>query len=98
MSNKAIPGSAIFLEDGTHIFTPYATGNPDKQIWAGITSVELGKMEVSKNKIRVVLTMDRTTLDDAQSKFTNAFAKLIAQTATPKVQRLYEKIVKAYEE
>lgn len=86
---KTIRGSAIYGEDGTYIFTPYAQGQPENVTWLPLATVENGKLECSKKKIRVVLTMNRADLPHVLSTFTQAFAKLAKKTADRRVQKTY---------
>lgn len=88
---KTVKGSAIYNDDGTYIFTPYEEGKPENVNWLPLATVENGKLECSKKKIRMVLTCDRTELGDATSKFARAYAQLVARSQDKRVQKLYIK-------
>lgn len=86
---KSIPGSAVFLEDGSHIFTPYEKGKEENVNWLALLNVDNGKLECSKKRIRMVLVCDRTDLDDAMAKFTRAFSKLCSGSNSRAVKKMY---------
>lgn len=87
---KSIAGSAIYGEDGTYVFTPYAESSPEKAIWVPLATVENGKLECSKNKVRIMLTMDRADFPTVIQTFVRAFGKLIGRTSDKRVQKMYK--------
>lgn len=87
---KSIKGSAIFSEDGTYIFTPYAEGKPENVAWLPLATVENGKLDCSKKKVRMVLTMDRADLPLVLETFTKTFGKLAKATLDKRVKKLYK--------
>ena len=89
-SGKSIKGSAIYGEDGTYIFTPYAEGKPENANWLPLATVENGKLECSKKKVRMVLTMDRADLPLVTQTFIRAFGQLVGKTSDKRVQKMYK--------
>lgn len=87
---KTIKGSAIYGEDGTYIFTPYSEGKPENVSWLPLATVTNGKLECSKKKVRVVLTMPRADLNDVILAFTKAFGAIAKKTIDRKVLKLYK--------
>lgn len=86
---KSIKGSAIYNDDGTYIFTPYDEGKPENVNWLPLATVENGKLECSKKKVRMVLTCDRMDLGQVVSVFTKAFGRLAARTIDSRVKKLF---------
>ena len=91
---KSIKGSAIFGEDGTYIFTPYSQGQPENVAWLPLATVKNGKLDCSKKKIRMVLTMERSDLPLVLETFTKAFGQLSKAFIDRKVERLYKAAAK----
>ena len=87
---KTIKGSAIFSEDGTYIFTPYSEGKPENVSWLPLATVANGKLECSKKKIRMVLTMERSDLPLVLETFTKAFGQLARKTLDKRVIKIYK--------
>ena len=87
---KTIKGSAIYGEDGTYIFTPYSEGKPENVSWLPLATVTNGKLECSKKKVRVVLTMPRADLSDVILAFTKALGTIARKTTDRKVLKLYK--------
>ena len=92
---KSIKGSAIYGEDGSYIFTPYEEGKPENAHWVPLATVENGKLECTKKKVRMVLTMNRADLPLVVSTFTRAFGKLAGKTSDSRVKKMYKLAVSA---
>lgn len=87
---KTIKGSAIYGDDGSYIFTPYAEGQPENVSWLPLSTVKYGKLECSKKKVRMVLTMERTDLPLVHTSFITAFAQLARAFNDNKVLKMYK--------
>ena len=92
---KSIKGSAIYGEDGTYIFTPYSEGKPENATWVTLATVENGKLECTKKKVRMVLTMNRADLPLVISTFTQAFGRLAGKTTDSRLKKMYKLAVSA---
>ena len=57
MSSKKVKGSALYLEDGGLIFTPYSQ-NPQNSIWRKAIMVNNGKLRCTNDIVQVTLTAD----------------------------------------
>ena len=76
MSSKKIKGSALYLEDGGLIFTPYSQ-NPQNSIWRKAIMVNNGKLRCTNDIVQITLTAKRD--GSAVSTLMNAFSTLMVK-------------------
>lgn len=89
---KSIKGSAFYDDNGGCIFTPYETGKAENITWLLLKEVKFGKLECSKNKVRVTLSVERGDIGAVCSQFTLAIGQLIAAFMNNKhIKYMYEK-------
>ena len=76
MTRKKVKGSALYLEDGGLIFTPYSQ-NPQNSIWRKAIVVNNGKLRCTDNIVQMRLT---AKLDDnVVNRLTLAFSTLMVK-------------------
>lgn len=93
---QAVQGSAIYCEDGSYLFTPYEKNNAENIKMLVLATTEHGKLECSKKKVRMVLTIDRTDPITVISSFMRAFTYLARVFQTDKrVKKMYAMAEKA---
>ena len=74
--NRKVRGSALYLDDGGLIFTPY-NQNPQKSIWKKALMVSNGKMRSTNEIVQITLTARK---DATVSKtLMNAFSTLMVR-------------------
>jgi len=89
---KTVKGSAFYDDNGGYIFTPYEQGKPENVTWLPLKTVENGKLECSKNKVRIVLTIKRGDIGFVCTAFSTALGKLISAFMMEKrIQSIYLK-------
>lgn len=76
MSSKKVKGSALYLEDGGLIFTPYSQ-NPQNSIWRKAVMVNNGKLRCTNDIVQITLTAKRD--GSAVSTLMNAFSTLMVK-------------------
>lgn len=76
MQNKKVKGSALYLEDGGLIFTPY-NQNTQNSIWKKMIAVNNGKMRATSDIVQITLTAKRDMA--AVHTIMNAFASLMVK-------------------
>lgn len=57
---KKVKGSAVYLEDGGLIFTPY-NQNPQNSPWKKVIVSERGRLKQSSEVIQLTITVPRTS-------------------------------------
>lgn len=76
MPSKKVKGSALYLEDGGLIFTPY-NQNTQNSIWKKMIAVNNGKMRATGEIVQITLTAKRDA--SAVRTIMNAFATLMVK-------------------
>lgn len=76
MENKKVKGSALYLEDGGLIFTPYQN-NPEKSPWKKAIAVENGNIRSTNDIVKMTITAKRN--DAAGKTFMNVFSSLMVR-------------------
>ena len=77
MSSKKVKGSALYLEDGGLIFTPYSQ-NPQNSIWRKAIMVNNGKLRCTDNIVQIRLTakLDDNVIGTLMNAFSTLMVKL----------------------
>ena len=70
MSSKKVKGSALYLEDGGLIFTPYSQ-NPQNSIWRKAIMVNNGKLRCTNDIVQVTLTANSRVYLSSNNEKTN---------------------------
>lgn len=73
---KKVKGSALYLEDGGLIFTPY-NSCPTNSPWKKVVVTNRGKMKSSAEVIQIIITVPKD--QQAQKRFMNEFSELMVQ-------------------
>lgn len=73
---KKVKGSALYLEDGGLIFTPY-NSCPTNSPWKKVVVTQRGKMKSSAEVIQVIITVPKD--QQAQKRLMNEFSELMVQ-------------------
>ena len=85
MSSKKVKGSALYLEDGGLIFTPYSQNpqnsiwrNPQNSIWRKAIMVNNGKLRCTDNIVQIRLTakLDDNVIGTLMNAFSTLMVKL----------------------
>ncbi len=76
MENRKVKGSALYLDDGGLIFTPYQN-NPEKSPWKKAIAVANGNVRASKETVKMTLTAKRGM--NVNKTFMSAFSELIVR-------------------
>ena len=74
MTNRNVKGSALYLEDGGLIFTPY-NQNSQKSIWRKLIVVDNGKLRATNDIVQITITAKRNA--SATRMMMGAFASLM---------------------
>lgn len=89
---KVVKGSALIDDFGGVTFTPYESNPAENSPWTVLTTSAWGKLQCSKKKVNLVVTVERT--DDVgmlMSVLQRQCAELCASLVTSRTQRRYEK-------
>ena len=78
-TSKKVKGSAIYLEDGGLIFTPY-NQNPSNSPWKKIVAANHGKLKVSNEVVQLIITVPKDK--NAQKNFMRDFSELMVKLQT----------------
>lgn len=73
---KKVKGSAVYLEDGGVIFTPY-NQSPTNSPWKKVIASNRGRLKQSSEVIQLVITVPRRA--NAHNMFMNDFADLMVK-------------------
>lgn len=73
---KKVKGSAVYLEDGGLIFTPY-NQSPSNSPWKKVVTSSRGRMKQSSEVIQLVITVPRKA--NAHNLLMNEFADLMVK-------------------
>lgn len=73
---KKVKGSALYLDDGGLIFTPY-NSSPTNSPWKKVVVSQRGKMKSSTEVIQIIITVPKD--QNAQKRFMSEFSDLMVQ-------------------
>lgn len=89
---KVVKGSAHYADDNTMVFIPYSQGRPENITWMPLCSSAIGKIECSKKKVRMVLTMDRQDMNHIYTRMLACAGQMLAQfLSDKKVKKLFDR-------
>lgn len=87
---KVLRGSALIDELGTVLFTPYQNNPTENTPWTLLAVSANGKLQCSKKKVNLVITLNRTSdIDLLIGQLTRQAAGLTAELLKASVQRKY---------
>lgn len=73
---KKVKGSALYLDDGGLIFTPY-NSCPTNSPWKKVVVSNRGKMKASAEVVQIIITVPKD--QQAQKRLMNEFSELMVQ-------------------
>lgn len=73
---KKVKGSALYLEDGGLIFTPY-NSCPTNSPWKKVVVTNRGKMKASAEVVQIIITVPKD--QQAHRRFMKEFSELMVQ-------------------
>lgn len=90
--SKVVKGSALIDDFGGVTFTPYDSNPAENSPWTLLASTEAGKLQCSKKKLNLVVTIDRTaSASEAIAKMNRHTAALISELVKASVERRYQR-------
>ena len=90
--NKVVRGSALIDDYGGVTFTPYDSNPAENSPWTLLAIAEKGKLQCSKKKVNLVITIDRpANAQEIMSQMQRNFAKLIGSLVEARTIKRYEK-------
>ena len=73
---KKVKGSAVYLEDGGLIFTPY-NSSPGNSPWKKVIASNRGRLKASQEVIQLIITVPKSK--NANKELMREFAELMVQ-------------------
>lgn len=73
---KKVKGSAVYLEDGGLIFTPYNSA-PQNSPWKKIVASQFGRLKSSNEVVQMIITVPKSP--NASKKFMREFSELMVK-------------------
>lgn len=89
---KIVKGSALIDDFGGVTFTPYDNNPAENSPWTVLQTSAFGKLQCSKRKVNLVVTLDRQAdVSTLISMLNRQSSQLVASLVTERVRRLYVK-------
>lgn len=76
---KKVKGSAVYLEDGGLIFTPYNSA-PQNSPWKKVIASNYGRLKVSNEVVQMIITVPKG--QSASKTFMREFSELMVKLNT----------------
>lgn len=76
---KKVKGSAVYLEDGGLIFTPYNSA-PQNSPWKKVVASNYGRLKVSNEVVQMIITVPKG--QSASKTFMREFSELMVKLNT----------------
>lgn len=73
---KKIKGSAVYLDDGDFIFTPY-NSSPSNSPWKKVIASNRGRLKASSEVVQLIITVPKDS--SAHRNFMQEFAELMVK-------------------
>lgn len=88
---KVVRGSAHYADDDTMVFIPYQRNNPENITWLPLATTSCGKIECTKKKVRMTITLNRQDRTSVYTQMLTIAGNLLARFLHDRVAaRLYE--------
>lgn len=88
---KVVQGSAHYADDNTMVFIPYRRNNPENITWFPLATTSCGKIECTKKKVRMTITLNRQDRTCIYAQMLSIAGNLLAHFLHDRmVARLYK--------
>ena len=90
--SKVVKGSALIDDYGGVTFTPYENNPAENSPWTVLATSSNGKLQCSKKKVNLVVTIERNdNINEVLSFLNRQCAQLVSEFVKSSVQRKYER-------